>query len=418
MNISLNKESAKYELIDKILLLTLITSTFLFPKIVVGESYPAFRIEDILLLPIILRLIQIKPEINFHIKLISLFGLYILFVIMINGRMTRIRDYFEICKLMKLAILIVFLSQPQYLNFIKKLFLPIFGALIAFNLLHFFNVFDFNTIIEKYYSPEHHLKYFGLNSDFTVSTKRLLGTMGNPNNNGILFLFFIVQFLPLKLDEKMGGILLYLIAVFACIHTQSRTAFIALGILFIAHSILKFTSIKKYAVIFLAFIVLLFADFYNDNLLYLWSLRGARIQVENEMEFKTNNHSLQSRFEIWQHLYGMIKQKPLLGHAPYKEYFYENELYSENEYILMTWRYGIVGLLFFITMISYPVYKAYKEKNIANNIKLFTFISCILLTALTNNPLSEPRILVMYSIMAGMFYAETIPKKPIVIKAI
>ncbi len=36
----------------------------------------------------------------------------------------------------------------------------------------------------------------------------------------------------------------------------------------------------------------------------------------------------------------------LLGYS--KEYFYEHQLYSENEYILMVWRYGIIGLAFFL----------------------------------------------------------------------
>jgi len=400
-----------YQLYDKILLLLLISSTFLFPKIIIDPLFPAFRIEDILLIPITIRLIQLKPTINFHIKLIALFGIYIFMVIIINGRIGCIRDYFEICKLLKLVILILFLSLPQYVEYAKKLFLPIFIVLIVFNVFQYFNLFDFNTTIEKLYSPEHHLKYFGLNSDFTVSTKRLLGTMGNPNTNGILFLFFIVQFLPLKNDDSFWKYLLYLSAVFICIHTQSRTAFIILSLIFIAHSILEYTLVKKHKMLFITFLVILFADFYSDNLLYLGSLRGTKVKIADDMELTTTNHSLQTRFEIWKHLYGMIQQKPLLGHAPYKEYFYENHLYSENEYILMVWRYGIIGLAFFVVMILYPAYKAYKEKSTSNNIKLLAFTTCILFTALTNNPLSEPRVLVMYAIMAGLFYAETAGKE-------
>jgi O-antigen ligase len=413
MNSTSTLKFFNYQLYDKTLLLLLLVSTFLFPVFIVDPVLPAFRIEDILLLPITLRLIQLKPTINFHIKLIAVFCLYIFFVIIINGRITCIRDYFEICKLIKLAVLILFMSLPQYVEFAKKLFLPVFIVLVIFNVFQYFNLFNFNSTIEKLYSQEHHLKYFGLYSDFTKASKRLLGTMGNPNNNGILFLFFVVQFIPLTKDTTLWKYLLYLTTVFICIHTQSRTAFIILSLIFIIHAYWQSTLIKKYKLIFIGFIVILFADFYSDNLLSLGSLRGTKVRLTDDMEFATNNHSLQTRFEIWKHLYGMIKEKPLLGYAPYKEYFYEHQLYSENEYILIVWRYGIIGLAFFMIMILYPAYKAYREKNTTNNIKLFAFTSCILLTALTNNPLSEPRVLVMYAIMAGIFYAETANKQTV-----
>jgi len=395
------------QLIDRTLLLLTVVSTFLFPRMVISEAYPAFRLEDILLVPIVIRLIQLKPKIDSYIKLICGFALYIFIVILINGRIGCVRDYFEICKLLKLMILILFFSASENIGFIKKMFVPVFMGIVVFNLFQYFNILNFNAVIEPFYSPEHHLKYFGLNSDFTIGTKRLLGTMGNPNNNGILFLFFIVYFLPTD-ESKVSKwqMVLFVVAIYGCIHTQSRTAFITLLLILTVYTIVRFAIVKRHYMLFLALLMVVLTEFYYDNLLYLGSLRGTKIQQDDNFEFKTNNHSLQTRFEIWQHLYKMIQQKPLMGHAPYKEYFYEHQLYSENEYILMIWRYGIIGLCFFTALIFYPAFKAYRSKFHTKSMQLMVFTFCIMLTALTNNPLSEPRILIMFALMVGLFYAE------------
>ena len=104
-----------------------------------------------------------------------------------------------------------------------------------------------------------------------------------------------------------------------------------------------------------------------------------------------DNNSLRGRFEVWQYLFEMVKEKPVFGYGPYKQYFYQNEIYSESEYILYLWRYGIIGLLMYITWIIIPLWKNLKAA--AENRFYILIAVAIMITAITNNPLTNQMIL-------------------------
>ena len=66
----------------------------------------------------------------------------------------------------------------------------------------------------------------------------------------------------------------------------------------------------------------------------------------NDEAFQGN--SWQKRLDIWQDLLKESSHKPILGHGPQKNHFYDSQLYSENEYVLMLWRFGLVGLVVYL----------------------------------------------------------------------
>ena len=106
--------------------------------------------------------------------------------------------------------------------------------------------------------------------------------------------------------------------------------------------------------------------------------------------------SLRSRWESWSILWDMIKTKPLFGFGPYKSYFTAHQLYSENEYLLMWWRYGIVGLLFYLGLFLLPFWELFRRKFDTHAGKAMIMIGVMLIAALTNNPLTERSISVLF----------------------
>ncbi|NDB33891.1 MAG: O-antigen ligase family protein, partial [Flavobacteriia bacterium] len=108
------------------------------------------------------------------------------------------------------------------------------------------------------------------------------------------------------------------------------------------------------------------------------------------------SNSLRSRWETWGILWEMIQTKPLFGHGPYKAYFSRMKLYSENEYLLMWWRYGIFGLCFYLGIYIVPFWHFVKIKITENKFKALLFLGVMLIAALTNNPLTERAISILF----------------------
>ena len=119
-------------------------------------------------------------------------------------------------------------------------------------------------------------------------------------------------------------------------------------------------------------------------------------------------HSFRSRLETWNILWEMIKQKPLLGYSPYKDYFYINNIYSENEYFLNAWRYGLLGLITYLMILWTSFFKAIKNCFSKSGFCLAMFTLVIAISALTNNPLSDTMIYMMFAFYAGLFFSDNI----------
>ncbi|MBU0969663.1 MAG: hypothetical protein KKC20_03405, partial [Proteobacteria bacterium] len=139
------------------------------------------------------------------------------------------RDYFEYYKLFKYAVIIAFgclLLKEEALPGWGKLVLPIFGLLFAFNILNYLNLFNFNKWVMPFYTDSARLAGFGLDSLGRSAPKRLLGVMGNPNNNAILWSFFAVYFLSVK--KNLWVNIFLLVSVTMVMLTGSKTAAIAL----------------------------------------------------------------------------------------------------------------------------------------------------------------------------------------------
>lgn len=391
------------QLINRIpvyILFLVLASVFLFPGIQI-KSLPAIRIEDIFFLPVLIYVCTKFKQISWNYPLVlSVFTGFILLSIFVNFENNRLRDYFEIYKLVKFGTYVLFFSLVASKDDCVSFLNWIFASLVVFNLFQYFNWLGFNQIVEPFYSAEIHLSKFGLNSQFQADTKRLLGTMGNPNNNAILFLFFSCLYSIFRAEKKIIYNIFYYISFAFLIACQSRTGVIAFAVITVAEIILLKVNIKE--IVINAFILLV---------IYLFFFIGGDAETPKYLNNTINSevtksNSVTSRMHTWKLLWNMILKKPFLGYGPYKTYFYENSIYSENQYMLIIWRYGFAGFLAFLTAILFPLINIVRSGILKKHTPFILFYCVILVTSFTNNPINEPRILLMFAFMLGTYASE------------
>lgn len=223
----------------------------------------------------------------------------------------------------------------------------------------------------------------------------MLGLMGNPNINSILFLFFTCYFMARHTYVKKN-ILSIIVSVVMVILTQSRTSFLCL-IVIILIFIFKEMKVRKIiqGILLLSFIILVIWIINAQYLSLLWDTPVGKIT------------SFTNRVDVWVLLLDMVKDKMFIGYGPFKEYFYANTLYADNEYILNLIRYGIFGLILYVALLLYPIVCALKARNhssINNFYNLFAgmFFVVVLISGLTNAPLNEPRLQVLVLFCASL----------------
>ncbi len=320
------------------------------------------------------------------------FSGFVLFSIVIQGHHTSTSDYFEVYKWIKFGFAIWFFSLLDYSLF--KRFIPwIFGVLAVINTIHFLEFTPLNKVLEHYYNGGLQIQYFGKDSLGAPAVKRLVGTMGNPNINALLFGFFSLYYFPTNVNrKKLVLFFVSLLFVFLC---QSRTALLFIFCIFAFLAIFKATiwTKKQWLLVVFGTICTFFIA---------WMLATSFFQYtsyNNSLLDGTAFHSgsARGRLETWNMLGKMIIEEPLFGHGPYKEFFYQNKIYSENEYILMTWRYGILGLLIYVSIFLIPFKKLVSSEN-EISLKGSLMLIMMLVSAITNNPLTERNIELLFCI--------------------
>ena len=377
-----------------------LASTLLLPDFHFSASLPAFQLLDLLLPFIILLLFVQRKSINWNVYhiFIGFFVIYILLTMAINGRLKQSRDYFEIFKFLKFGLVIILMSLTDAKHLLSLWVKPLFVILVILNLAHFFNLFNFNYIIENYYNGGLNIQYFGKNSLLQPAGKRMIGLMGNPNNNAILFLIFSVLFFPFSFEKsKTTWFAIAITMTFMC---QSKTSLIALILLILTICFLKYTLwnwqkwLKFLSLIaFTYFIAWMFSSQFFKYPIYGNSMfNGVVIESQSAM----------GRLEAWKFLGKMIYEKPIFGYGPNKDFFYIHHIYSENEYVLYAWRYGLIGVLMYLGFYFVPI-KILVFNNKTPYSKYIVLISILLMAcASTNNPLSERNIFILFAVILGL----------------
>jgi O-antigen ligase len=125
----------------------------------------------------------------------------------------------------------------------------------------------------------------------------------------------------------------------------------------------------------------------------------------NGTALKSNSWTF--RIKLWKEYLNQFLDHPIIGHAPQKNYFYENQLYFENEYILYLWRYGIVGFISFIGFYLIPIRKIIKTIRSSETAKnTLLLILVFALCGLTNVPLSNTVLSLLFFSCLGVFHSQ------------
>lgn len=378
----------------------LIFASLCLPALAIGEQYPSIHWFDIGL-PFMLLLLfmnRSKFYLNWLHALSLLMAIYVGFTILIQGHASTISDYFEIYKWLKFGVVLLFFSLLDF-NLFKK-FVPIlFLMLVLINLAHFFNFPGINKLLENHYNGGIQLQFFGKNSLGEPAVKRMVGTMGNPNINALLFSFFSIFFLPIHFQPKRFFLFLTaLTMVFLC---QSRTALVVvLGLLtYLAIFQSQIWTRRQWLQILIGLSISYLLAWMLATSFFKYSAYSSSLLDGTALY----SGSVRGRFETWSLLGQQIYEYPIFGHGPYKRYFYLNHIYAENEYILMTWRYGLLGLLVYLLLYWIPFSQFSRTKNP----RFIPFILVILLmsiSALTNNPFTERNIEVLFCLALAWAY--------------
>jgi hypothetical protein len=403
-NLIQNSDQAKH--FDSALLLLTFFITLFIPDVAVTTSLH-IGLEELLVPIMCMRLLWVR---FIRVDILILALLYLLAVIALSiGKNNQYNDYrnlFELYKVFKLGVLYVFsffiFRDHRFQDRFCKLLRASFIALAFINFFHLFNLFSINEWFVTLYDYDgRDAATFGLNSLGEPDSRRIIGTMGNPNDNAILFLFFLVCFISRHIvDENrnrkfiLSGYEWYILTCsILIVLCQSRTGLIVfVGLIIVGLRYSKWSWKQLLYSILILFGVLLMLDVLVQQQAMRY-LSNTRVQLEE-------NNSVSSRIEIWKRLITMWKDEPLLGFGPNKDFIYREKIYPENEYIFYLWRYGILGLIGYVLLL----WGSLLQRGRAWLDRPMPLLLVILfsLTALTNSPITNPKFVVIFAIGWGL----------------
>lgn len=399
--------SSKSSWVDVVLLSLTFLSILFIPSIKIHNEL-FLGLDEFLVLLMGLRLLLKRFFwIDQLVLVFVLLSCIILSSILLNSNRADYREYLEVHKVLKFVVFYLF-SIFVFTNYNNKkgiiYFVSIsFIGLLIFNVLHLFNLFYFNEFITILYDTDgRDVLNFGKNSIGGPGPKRIVGTMGNPNINAILFLFFVSFYSFLLVESKKVESswnyftpntvrALFLLSILLVILCQSRTGIVALVIIYLFG--LYYRRAKLFEILLEILLIIGFFGLsaFLDTIA-LQYLFNTKPQLQE-------NNSLAVRLKIWGKLINMWTEQPFFGYGPNKAYVYREKLHPENEYIFYLWRYGIQGVVTYLSILLVPILY-YRSR-----IKEFTFLIFVVLVvslvAFMNNPLSNPKISVLFALILG-----------------
>lgn len=293
---------------------------------------------------------------------------------------------------------LLFLVTVKYAwNNIKKLedlFRIITWLLVLINFLQILNPLEIGNLISSFYT--HHSHFIELNQKIG-RTFRLIGTMVNPNDNAFLWMTLAAFFMSIYYyKRRKDDLFLLLISVFFILLTQSRTIFFA--ILLMGAVFFLFFKIKKITFMY-AFILITSTLFFVEymNLGYL-----SQALSQNPIEVRT----FRMRFEIWVKMIDLWQEKIIFGWGAFSDFKKVFNGSPDSEYFYILVSYGLTGILFYITILLYPIMVFYdKCKRNLHGILSVLLPLGLLLVAITNMAILNVRVGMLCFILLGISFS-------------
>jgi len=272
--------------------------------------------------------------------------LSITYVAWINEQMPIWRDFWEIIKLLLYFLIFVLVANVRLthtdLRRYFKLALIVFLISACFGFFQYFNFAGINELVSPYYAPT---QMKGL-----LGQGRITGTTPNPNEFGALMV--------LASSLALSGALFY---------REWKLSLFCWCSLFV-YGIALFLTLSRTSLVclFLAGLIIVFLFFREKGLrgkfnrILIVALLGCLLvvlllQIMPEKAFTrfgelrtfTEATSFQARVEAWKVHFDIWLGSPLFGWGPGKG---EMSTIVDNEWLLILRRYGLVGLMVFISL--------------------------------------------------------------------
>lgn len=394
------------------LILILITFTILLPPIRISNSLPAIRFEELIyylffFTAIILIIINKKLIINNFLVYILLYIIGSMFLSAIYSQLIlgigfTINDSFEFVKVIKYLVILLLLSNLSYQETFIKQFIIIIILSITISaiigILQYLNLFNINSQITPLYTI----------SQLGNIDNRIIGTTANPNDFGI-FLISGIILTQNQLIVNRNKTLLYFLAIiimlFAVIMTVSRTTLLTLVIaelIFLFLLIHRHNFPKKVLILFTMFffVVGIFIIKYTSD--YFITRISSGMNIGEDVSFLLRLISWEKNINIW-------LKSPIFGWGPAKSI---QSTIVDNEYILILRRYGIVGILGYLTFYLFPLYEMFRinfnklldcEKILINSMLVMLII--FLFFNITIVTFKNIQLMDLWMIMISIFYS-------------
>jgi O-antigen ligase len=346
-----------------------------------GESFEYGKLsfylsELILLVLIIFSLIYVKQKNIIKKRVSKIMGIIFIFllvaIISFFGTTNQQLYFYGIIKLMEVIVLYLLITKIKF-NYVK-LGMAFVGSMFIHSILGIYQFFSQGVWANKYLGIAEQISNQGGVSVLEGGFGRLLrayGGFSHPNIFGGFLVIAILILIGIYLNQKKKTILFYSILVIlfsTLILTFSRSAFLALFstlfILFI-YFIYKKVEVKKFISILLVLVLVSGISFvlFNDFL-------KTRIQGQERLELKSNAE----RVILKKQAQSLLKENWFLGVGINNYVFVVHEKNSSlniwdyqpvhNVYLLILVELGIIGLISYIYLLSYSLWKAFRSNSL------------------------------------------------------
>ncbi len=342
---------AKKEISSSTVLGIMLASALLFPAFKIVEGLPSVRPEEayvFIIAPVIVqRAVKKATAVDLALLLMALsiaistfYGHFFLSSHLIPRDFLELVEIFKYWLLFRLALEVH--PNEKVLQRLLACLVCSGLAVVTFSLFQFYNLLDVNSYLTPLYASPWHLK--GV-------TSRVVGTESNPNTFGLMSSVLISVVLAWLIFgahdscEKIKYAVSEVSFLTALFMTQSRTAFVTLVVstaFLLSVYLFQFRARDAIrGIIVLAITLVLVSGMAYSLAPSSFPNRMQRILTPSQ------DPAMQNRFGDWARTIKWIRASPILGWGPGKQYL---PRIVDNEYLFILSRYGVVGLIIYLTM--------------------------------------------------------------------
>lgn len=286
------------------------------------------------------------------------------------------------------------LQQDEF-NVLRNTFLVGLGVILLLSWGQFLNLANVNAWLTPFFAQAH------LDNLVNANPPRVLGTFDNPNVMGIVSVVMMTLFVTwfyFRKNDRLQAVLLFIaigLTLKMTFMTISRTALLATATVLVFLSVWAFFKVywKKRTLLKIGVLFLLTLTLFFTSPRDFVSRMNEATNLEKSTSAQGHLMRMGSAFEF-------IEQSPILGWGTAKDTM---TTLVDNEYALVTRRYGIVGLAFYLWLFIRPVKAALRRVRFFNSYASEPGIredKTLLSIAFVAATLA----LMVYNITAGTFY--------------